>query len=765
MPIEDVPETAATTSAATADGSDVINELQADERRLRNEGREALGVSGREEKRVPLREVMRQSGTTWYPLRALSLMAIIQSLGLLAFNLQAPDVAQALGMSITVIATINLVSVLAVTFATLPTAALVQNRPRRAVLVVSTGIAGGICTICMGYVVNEWGLVVTLITVGILTGAVGVLHQPLLMDSYPPTMRVRAFAVYNGAGRVSIVLGPLLVALCTGVLGLTWRGTFLVMGLASLVGMAFCLRLRDPGFGRFDVGRVQEVVRTESAAAATAHGAKHNGASTGASTGAPPAEALKVDLHFLEICRRLMLIPTVRRVMAMSAMFGAFLFPFQVYIQFFFQERRGVDTSERSLVFAALPFFTIPALIWFGRRGEAMFRADPARLIGLMSRMIVATVSCVILAVITPVFGLMILFFGLAFMGFTAFAPALAIVMLSVVHPNMRPHVSALNGIYSSLVGGAGGILLLQGIDARFGISGALIAMGIPGYAVALMVKGAKRTVNNDLNRLVDEVVEEEELKTLRSAGHNLPLLACRHVDFAYGPVQVLFDVNFTVGDGEAVALLGTNGAGKSTLLRVISGLGIPYGGTVHFRGADITYLDAERRTPLGITTVLGGRATFSAMTVTDNLRVYGYTHGRNRREIERRIDTVMTTFPGLAARRHVTAATLSGGEQQMLALGQAYMVRPRLLLIDELSLGLAPVVVSNLLEMVQSINSEGCAIVLVEQSVNIALSVVQHAYFMEKGQIRFDGASADLLGHTELLRSVFLEGASHAMH
>jgi ABC-type branched-subunit amino acid transport system ATPase component len=751
------------TRAPEATGGDVISDLQAEEQRMRDQGRRAMGVTGTEE-RLPLREVMRQSGTTWYPLGALSLMSIIQSLGLLAFNLQAPDVAQALGMSVTVIATINLVSVLAITLATLPTAALVQNRPRRAFLVISTGIAGGIATICMGYVVNEWGLVVTLIAVGILTGAVGVLHQPLLMDSYPPTMRVRVFAVYNGAGRFSIVIGPLLVALCTGILGLTWRGTFLVMGVASLVGMAFCLRLKDPGFGRFDVGRVQEAVRAESAATNRARTPAPAARDGSAAPGAPE-EALKVDLRFLEICRRLMLIPTVRRVMTMGAMFGAFLFPFQVYIQFFFQDRWGMDTSERSLVFAVLPIFTIPALIWFGRRGEAIFRADPARLIGLMSRMIVATVSCVILAVVTPVFGLMIVFFGMAFMGFTAFAPALAIVMLSVVHPNMRPHVSALNGIYSSLVGGAGGILLLQGVDARFGITGALIAMGIPGYAVALMVKGAKRTVNQDLNRLVDEVVEEEELKNLRADGSSLPLLACRHLDFAYGPVQVLFDVNFTVGDGEAVALLGTNGAGKSTLLRVISGLGIPYGGTVHFRGADITYLDAERRTPLGITTVLGGRATFSAMTVADNLRVYGYTHGRNRREVDRRIDTVLETFPGLAARRNLAAASLSGGEQQMLALGQAYMVRPRLLLIDELSLGLAPVVVSNLLEMVQQINGEGCAIVLVEQSVNIALSVVHHAYFMEKGQIRFDGDSADLLGHTELLRSVFLEGASQALH
>jgi ABC-type branched-subunit amino acid transport system ATPase component len=151
-------------------------------------------------------------------------------------------------------------------------------------------------------------------------------------------------------------------------------------------------------------------------------------------------------------------------------------------------------------------------------------------------------------------------------------------------------------------------------------------------------------------------------------------------------------------------------------------------------------------------------------MSVVDNLRVYGHIHGRDRKRIDAGIETVLSTFPGLEARRNLQAGLLSGGEQQMLSLGQAYMVRPKLLLIDELSLGLAPVVVANLLQMVQQINAEGCAIVLVEQSVNIALSVVEHAYFMEKGEIRFDGSSQDLVGRADLLRSVFLEGTSKAL-
>jgi len=741
---------------------DVIQDLRREELRLRAAGRAALGVTG-DETRVPMREAIRQSGVGWYPLGALSVMSIVQAFGPLAFALQAPDIAQALGISISVIATINLLSVLASTLATLPAAALVQNHPRRAFLSVSTAFVGAVFVAATGFVINQWGLAVVLLVSGVLTGSVAVLHQPLLIDSYPTSVRVRTLSFYNGAARISIVLGPLMVAVCTGVLGLTWRGVFVVSGALCFVGILFCLRLRDPGFGKFDVAKVQELVRDARRAAGTTPTAGPVPVNGQAATEAEPA--LKTDLHFFEIYRRLMLIPTVRRVLTLGALFGAFLFPFQIYIQFFFQQRWGMDTAQRSLLFASLPFFTIPALIWIGRRGETIFRSDPARLIRLMSFMVVGTVTSVVLAVLTPVFGLMVVFFGLAFMGFTAFAPALAIVMFSVVHPNTRPHLSALNGIYSALVGGAGGILLLQGIDSRFGISAALISMCVPGLIVAVLVRGAAKTVNDDLDRLVDDVVEEEELRTMRSRGEHLPLLACRHVNFAYGQIQVLFDVTFTVDAGEAVALLGTNGAGKSTLLRVISGLGIPFGGSVYFRGADITYLDAERRTPLGITTVLGGRAVFSSMTVLDNLRVYGHIHGRNRKQIEAGIETVFNTFPVLAMRRNISAALLSGGEQQMLALGQAYMVGPRLLLIDELSLGLAPVVVANLLQMVQRINAAGCAIVLVEQSVNIALSVVHHAYFMEKGEIRFDGDSSELLGRTDLLRSVFLQGATQALH
>jgi ABC-type branched-subunit amino acid transport system ATPase component len=211
------------------------------------------------------------------------------------------------------------------------------------------------------------------------------------------------------------------------------------------------------------------------------------------------------------------------------------------------------------------------------------------------------------------------------------------------------------------------------------------------------------------------------------------------------------------------VALLGTNGAGKSTLLKVVSGIGIPSKGSVRYRGQEITYLDAERRLRLGITQIPGGRAVFGPMTVLENLRSYGYSLDVSRRELNQAIDSCFEAFPRLHERRTSLAATLSGGEQQMLGLSKALMVKPKLLVIDELSLGLAPVIVGQLLEMVKQINAAGTAVVLVEQSVNIALNLVEHAYFMEKGEMRFDGKAADLLARDDLLRAVFLQGASVA--
>ena len=236
-------------------------------------------------------------------------------------------------------------------------------------------------------------------------------------------------------------------------------------------------------------------------------------------------------------------------------------------------------------------------------------------------------------------------------------------------------------------------------------------------------------------------------------------LLEVTGLAVAFGKVRVLEGVDFAVAPGEIVALLGTNGAGKSTLLRAVSGLLVPAAGTVFFDGVDVTGARPVDLVQRGLVQMPGGRATFPGLSVEENLRVGGITIARDQRA--GRVTEVLELFPWLAERRAQLAGSLSGGQQQQLALARALMARPRLLMIDELSLGLAPIIVEQLLAVVDGLRREGVSIVIVEQHVDLALSVADRADFLERGQVRFEGPAAELHGRTDLLRAVFLTGTS----
>lgn len=243
--------------------------------------------------------------------------------------------------------------------------------------------------------------------------------------------------------------------------------------------------------------------------------------------------------------------------------------------------------------------------------------------------------------------------------------------------------------------------------------------------------------------------------------GSDEVLLRVRDLDFAYGPLQVLFGVSLDVRPGEALALLGTNGAGKSTLLRVVAGLEAPKAGSVVFAGRDITGAPAERLVAEGLVLVPGGRSVFTDMTVAENLEMQALPVRRRPRLARERLDRVLATFPRLAERRSQLAGRLSGGEQQQLALAKALLLDPVLLCIDELSLGLAPVVVGELLAIVRELHARGTTLVLVEQSLNIAAQLCERAVFLEKGAVRFEGRTADLLARDDLARAVFFGSAA----
>jgi ABC-type branched-subunit amino acid transport system ATPase component len=203
--------------------------------------------------------------------------------------------------------------------------------------------------------------------------------------------------------------------------------------------------------------------------------------------------------------------------------------------------------------------------------------------------------------------------------------------------------------------------------------------------------------------------------------------------------------------------LLGTNGAGKSTLLRVCAGLEQPTTGRVHLGDRDITGVPAEALIDAGVVLVTGGRGVFPDLTVDENLDIQATVVRRHGGSVAERKARVFEVFPRLAERRRQLAGSMSGGEQQQLAVGKALVLDPKLLCIDELSLGLAPVVVSQLLEAVRVIHATGVAVLLVEQSLNIAAELCPRAVFLEKGEVRFEGRTADLMERDEIARAVFL--------
>jgi len=235
------------------------------------------------------------------------------------------------------------------------------------------------------------------------------------------------------------------------------------------------------------------------------------------------------------------------------------------------------------------------------------------------------------------------------------------------------------------------------------------------------------------------------------------PLLRVESLSVAYGAILALRAVDFEVRAGEIATLIGSNGAGKSTLLRAVSGLLRPRSGRVWFDGADITSERADRRVARGISQVPEGRRIFANLTVRENLQMGAYL---KRSGEAAAFERALTLFPRLRERLGQSAGTLSGGEQQMLAIGRALMAQPRLLLLDEPSLGLAPLLVQQIFSIIREINAQGTTVVLVEQNARQALRVAQRAYVLETGAVTLSGA-ADELARDERVRRAYLGGAA----
>lgn len=234
-------------------------------------------------------------------------------------------------------------------------------------------------------------------------------------------------------------------------------------------------------------------------------------------------------------------------------------------------------------------------------------------------------------------------------------------------------------------------------------------------------------------------------------------LLSVSGLKVCYGGIQAVKGIDFEVCQGELVSLIGSNGAGKSTTLKALAGLQPVIEGQIAYAGQSICKLDPWQRVEQGLVMVPEGRGVFARMSITENLKMGAYTR-RNKLDIAADLDKVMTIFPRLKERRHQLAGTLSGGEQQMLAIGRALMSAPRLLLLDEPSMGLAPMMVDKIFEVILNVRTLGLTILLVEQNVKRALSIADRAYVLESGLVSLQGTATDLLQNPKVRKAYFGE-------
>jgi branched-chain amino acid transport system ATP-binding protein len=232
-------------------------------------------------------------------------------------------------------------------------------------------------------------------------------------------------------------------------------------------------------------------------------------------------------------------------------------------------------------------------------------------------------------------------------------------------------------------------------------------------------------------------------------------LLEINELSAGYGDIQVLWDINLQIDEGQIVALVGANGAGKSTLMKTISGLLKPYGGSITFQGKDITKLSSKEIVARGVIQVPEGRRLFPHMTVEENLLMGAYGRKKSK-NVKGELDRIYKIFPRLQERRMQNTGSLSGGEQQMCAFGRGLMANPELIIIDEMSLGLAPLIVDDLIDNVKDINERGTSVLLVEQDVQLALDNSHYGYVLSTGKVEMKGPSQELL-HNQQVKEIYL--------
>jgi ABC-type branched-subunit amino acid transport system ATPase component/MFS family permease len=669
-------------------------------------------------------------GAPLFPLGVLFGLNMVDELDRAAFGVLLPEIRDHFGLDTNGILTVVALSLLAALILALPIG-FYADRWKRVPIAATGASVWGVFSVLTGLANNLWVLGGARAGAGLGRAVNDPVHNSLLADYYDIPARPRVYAVHRYANALGQFLGPMSAGLIAYAFG--WRAPFLVFGIVTGVFVLLTLRLREPVRGHYErkaMGASAEVADTEET---------------------PPSWA--------ESFRIVWQVRTLRRIFVALPFVAVAIVGLSTLSGLYYDEVFNLDERARGFTAAGLEGVAQFAGLMFGIPLTTRLMAKgPGNVVRFLGQVSLGIAVVWLAFAAAPTLPVAIVTNALLSGAFFLLIPGIYVVLSLAVPAKVRAFGFAIGTLF--ILPGLLILPVIGGLADTYGIRVGL-ALAAPVFLVGGMIlASAGAFVEHDIAQVWKSTAARSEVAYLRRQG-KIKLLLGREIDVHYDNVQVLFGVNFEVDEGEIVALMGTNGAGKSTLLKAISGLVQASGGAIVFDGRDMTHTPPDEIAQRGVSVVPGGQGVFTQLSVGDNLRLAAWN--RRKRAAEARADTdrVLDMFPVLRERLDEPAGNLSGGQQQMLTLGMAFIGKPRLLMIDELSLGLAPSVVTQLLGMVRSLRDAGTTVILVEQSVNVALTVADRAYFMEKGEIRFEGPTAELLERPDLLRSVFLRAAA----
>ncbi len=667
-------------------------------------------------------------GEAAFPLIILFGLNAVDELDRTAFGVLLPEIRESFDINISTALSIVALSSVAALALQVPIAQYADKSKRIPLVVIGalawagfsgmTGLATGLILLTIARSGSSLGKAV-----------IDPTHNSLIADYYPIESRARVYSFHRAANAVGAFVGPL----AAGMLAyyFDWRVPFLVFVIPSVIFAMFALRMKEPIRGRWErhaTGASQDIIDTE-----------------------------EESPSFAESWRTAHKVRSLQRIWWSLPFLATSLIGFVTLASLLYDQKFGLDERARGVAAAVSEPFALVGLVIGARIATRRFVGNVAGLIRFVASVALLTSVASAGFAFAPNVYIAVALNCVISASLAIIGPGVLAALSLAIPPRARATGFAIGSLW--VIPGLFVLPVIGWIADNWSIEIGMLVM-IPMFIIgSLLLRSVADVIDGDIAQVWQSAAARSEVLYDRRQG-TTNLLLLKGVEAGYDNRTVLQGIDLRLDEGEVVALLGTNGAGKSTLLKSISGIVEADRGAIVLDGRDITHAPPNEIAALGIVQMPGGQGVFGSLTVKENLELAGWTNRRDSKGVEAATAEVLEMFPVLANRLDSPAANMSGGQQQMLALAMSFVMRPKVLLIDELSLGLAPVVVGQLLPIVRRMADDGVTVVLVEQSVNVALTVAERAYFMERGKIMFDGPTAELLERPDLLRSVFLSAA-----